>query len=936
MSAIILNCPRCRHRFNFDYRKGMNDTIVCPGCGEAAPEESYCALALCQACHTKLSIPLSYIFDDDNACPECGKILEPQPIISDATHGTNFTADVVNFEKRHKQQLQDGEIFDKFRIIKLLGKGGMAEVYLAEHLLLKRQCALKLMRDSAQSDDPVSIKRFLQEAKLLNSISHQNIVRVFDVGNDFDRGLLFIAMEYVEGDTLQEILKKQIFREDELLDILEAMASALQALHDAKIVHRDIKPSNIMQNADGILKLMDLGIAKFSGDRSSGEVTLTMEQTTIGTPNYASPEQCRDARDVDIRSDIYCLGASVYHLATGILPFDGNTPVATILNVLHNELDPIENHRRDTSVEFNALIHKMVAKDPGHRPQTPEALLKEIRKVRESKMQNAFVKFCKRLKYKFSRKKDLAVQQEELPQSTISQSAVPQSTFPQSASPFAVPPQPAAPEKKKRRGFFLKLLCNLTVLAILAALVMNYGRIYVAYQKWRTGKEVKAPKLTEQLTRVFKIIVTGEDPAVKKTSEKSGVTGGEHLAQEPGTEAGVKRVEIENLAPHPLNSVKLLTADIRDGHFPVVKKLLPEINASVSYDFGRELPLYSGLRSKTINRNLYLAGEEIDPEQPGEKLLNSLYISSLNSSFTISMDFMLQGEDDETFLELFDSNRMISNNKALSLRSVGGKLRLTIGSRYEARTGITLPKEKWINITICVDSDERMLSIWSENVLLGIYFVPQISLSANYAFFGSERFFTGKVARFVMWNDKFDFEKNSPENLEYRKFPGRNRRPPLTEADNGFMVNDLLSGNFSGKRDNFTVSRTWPSQSYNSRQTYNRKPVMVLIVNLKEWKSWNLVKKLQTSDESRGYIAGKFNVVYLPVADNMKKSDIKQYSASLDIINRLPATYKRDLPQAVFFDSYSKYYCSKSGISDVTLLDVVSETYEAIKSSSGR
>ena len=943
MSAIILNCPRCQHRFNFDYRKGMNQNIVCPGCGEAAPEESFCALALCQSCHTKLSIPLKYIFDNDNACPECGKVLEPQPLFSDATHGTNFTADVVAFEKRNKQQLQDGEIFDKFRITRLLGKGGMAEVYLAEHLLLKKQCALKLMRDNSNSDDPVSIKRFLQEAKLLNSISHQNIVKVFDVGNDFERGLLFIAMEYVEGNTLTEVLKQHVFTEDELLDILEGMASALQALNDAKIVHRDIKPSNIMQTADGVLKLMDLGIAKFSGERSSGEVTLTMEQTTIGTPNYASPEQCRDARCVDIRSDIYCLGATLYHLATGILPFDGNTPVATILNVLHNELDPLEKHRGDTSREFNALIHKMVAKNPENRPQTPDILLKEIEKVRESKKQNAFVKFCKRILCKFSRKKKIAEsvtaekstvppQPPQASAQTSTPQASAQTSTPQAVSPFVIqvphtaapPAAPRAPEdkpeKKKRKGCVFSLISSFILLAILAFLALNYSRIYTGYHKWRSGKELKAPKLTSQLSRIFKMIVSGENIVVKKTEES---------VPEAGEEEG-KKSERKTLAPHPLNSAKLLTESISNGHFPIIKKDMPETRPTASYDFARELPLYSALKAKTANRTLYLTGEEIHPEIPAEKLFNSLYIANINTSFTISMDLMLQDGENETLLDLFDSNRSTANS-ALTLKSVDCKLELTLGSQYEVKTDIILPKNKWINLTVCIDYNERMLSLWAEDALLGIYFVPQIYLSANYAFFGSDKFFSGKVARFMIWHEKINFEKNFSPELKYHKFPTSFRRPPLIDADNGFVVNNLLSAGFFSSRDNFTVSRSWPAKQYNSQQTYNRKPIMVLVVDLKEEESWNLIRKLQNSDESRAYIAGKFNVVYLPVSDNMKKADTKQYSTYKDIISKLPATYKNNLPKAIFFNNRSEFYCEKPDLSDSTLLDVVSETSEAIK-----
>lgn len=378
MFSKILDCPNCQFRFKLDHEGPLPESIVCPSCNTEQAASRYSVLVFCPDCQSKLKIPLDILYDRDNFCPQCGQPLDPETIFTESGFNSTFGSDADDQHQVYKRLLEDGTIFDKYQIIRLLGKGGMAEVYLAEHMLLKQLCALKLMRRGSASEDPVFIKRFLREAQLSYQIEHPNIVKVFDVGSDFKTGYLFIAMEYVQGQTLMEILRERQLDEDELNEVLISMASALQALEDANTVHRDIKPSNIMRDSDGNYKLMDLGIAKFSGNSQESALTLTMEQSTIGTPSYASPEQCRSAHSADGRSDIYSLGATIYHLASQRLPFDGETPVATILNVLQTEAEPLKNFRPDLSEKFVKLIAHMMQKDPLKRPQTPAELLEKI------------------------------------------------------------------------------------------------------------------------------------------------------------------------------------------------------------------------------------------------------------------------------------------------------------------------------------------------------------------------------------------------------------------------------------------------------------------------------------------------------------------------------------------------------------------------------
>ena len=377
MFSQILDCPTCGERFRYEYDEEIPEIIRCPKCGNSHPFGDFSALVLCRQCRTKLSVPLDILNDPDLSCPNCGAgISGSDDLLSTASGDVLSTFDEGGADRRKifKRMLQDGEIFDKYKIIRLLGRGGMADVYLAEHLLLKQPCALKLMRNGYDSGDPIYVKRFIREARLARQFNHPNIVKVYDAGSDFKTGYLYIAMEYVNGKNLLELLKEGKLSEAVLTDVLTSMAKALKVLHDANIVHRDIKPSNIMLTDSGVYKLMDLGIAKSETDQQQGEMTLTMDQAAIGTPGYASPEQCRSAHQVDTRSDIYCLGATLYHLASGVPPFTGNTPLEIIIKVLQTETVPLNKYRPDLSARTLKIIELMMRKDPAERPADPETL----------------------------------------------------------------------------------------------------------------------------------------------------------------------------------------------------------------------------------------------------------------------------------------------------------------------------------------------------------------------------------------------------------------------------------------------------------------------------------------------------------------------------------------------------------------------------------
>ena len=279
--------------------------------------------------------------------------------------------------------LHPGDVFEKYRIIKLIGSGGMAEIYLAEHILLKTYYAIKVMKNNSSGNKELLCKRFLREAKCVLQLKHPNIVRVYDAGCDSVSGHLFIAMEYISGGNISAD-RNHRFSEAELLNIGEDIAEALSELARQHIVHRDIKPSNIMRDADGNYKLMDLGIAKC--DTPGGEdYTLTMGAEVFGTPAYASPEQCHSPHNVDLRSDIYSLGVTLYHLASGIQPFEEKNPVAAIMRVVNENPPPLSRISNNYSRQFSCLISSMMNKSPYQRPQTADELLRRIKNVKNSR-----------------------------------------------------------------------------------------------------------------------------------------------------------------------------------------------------------------------------------------------------------------------------------------------------------------------------------------------------------------------------------------------------------------------------------------------------------------------------------------------------------------------------------------------------------------------
>ena len=278
-----------------------------------------------------------------------------------------------------------------FRVQSLLGKGGMGEVYLAEDLDLRRKVALKILPAEFTSDEE-RLHRFEREARAASSLNHPNILTIYEIGraSPDEGGAHYIATEYVEGETLRSLAKQGGVELRTALHIASQAASALDAAHTAGIIHRDIKPENIMVRGDGLVKVLDFGLAKLTGpDRTvfdSGAVTVDAGMTEpgllMGTVAYMSPEQARGLV-VDVRTDIFSLGVVLYEMIAGTSPFAGTNSAEMFAAILKEEPLPLEQHKPGVPLEVERIVSKALRKDRNERYQTIKDLLIDLQNLKQ-------------------------------------------------------------------------------------------------------------------------------------------------------------------------------------------------------------------------------------------------------------------------------------------------------------------------------------------------------------------------------------------------------------------------------------------------------------------------------------------------------------------------------------------------------------------------
>jgi serine/threonine protein kinase len=327
----------------------------------------------------------------DAACADNGQLLQEATSLVDAyERARDFIEQPAMAQDA--EIILGGDIADKigldigpYKIIKRLGGGGMGEVYLAQDTRLDRPVALKIMPAYFASDDN-RLRRFQREAKAVSALNHPNILTIHEVGEA--AGIRYIATEFIDGSTVRELIAKQELSLGDILHVAEQICSALAAAHVAGVVHRDIKPENIMRRADGLVKILDFGIAKLLEpdyqDATEPGRAHTEAGLLLGTVNYMSPEQARGLQ-VDERTDIWSLGVVVYEMLARRLPFTGATSMDAIVAILHRDPTPLSEVAGDkynVSDLLEETIHSCLHKEVTDRVGSANHLLAELKRVR--------------------------------------------------------------------------------------------------------------------------------------------------------------------------------------------------------------------------------------------------------------------------------------------------------------------------------------------------------------------------------------------------------------------------------------------------------------------------------------------------------------------------------------------------------------------------
>ncbi|HEU4339083.1 MAG TPA: serine/threonine-protein kinase, partial [Planctomycetota bacterium] len=266
-----------------------------------------------------------------------------------------------------------------YQILDVLGSGGAGTVYRARQLSMDRIVAIKILAPHLAKDQNY-LDRFFREARAAARLSHPNLLVAHDVGAH--QGTYFLVMEYVSGATLQQLIDSQgSLEESRVIDVAIQVAKALEVAHRNGLVHRDVKPANILLSSDGQAKLFDLGLAR--------EGVAASEGRAVGTPRYISPEQAKDSPNIDIRSDLYSLGATMYHLVTGQIPFNAETGKQMLAKHVAERLVPAHVRNPKVTQELSAVISRLMEKNPDNRIQRPQDLIAALESIRSRRARPA-------------------------------------------------------------------------------------------------------------------------------------------------------------------------------------------------------------------------------------------------------------------------------------------------------------------------------------------------------------------------------------------------------------------------------------------------------------------------------------------------------------------------------------------------------------------
>jgi eukaryotic-like serine/threonine-protein kinase len=297
----------------------------------------------------------------------------------------DLTAEAATVEL---QEMSAGQMIGRYEVVRKLGEGGMGAVYLAKDDKLGRNVAIKVLNKKYERNEE-NVMRFIREARAASALNHPNILTIHEIG-EFE-GSQYIVSEFVEGDTLREVLRKESLELNRIIDITKQIAGALGAAHKARIIHRDIKPENVIVRNDGYVKVLDFGLAKLlptkvstlSFEGSGANSNETTKGVILGTVSYMSPEQAQ-GKTVDERTDIFSLGVVLYEMIAGSTPFASDSMAETFANLITKEPPPLGGFTSGVPDEMERIVAKMLSKDPELRCQTMGDCVADLKNVSNS------------------------------------------------------------------------------------------------------------------------------------------------------------------------------------------------------------------------------------------------------------------------------------------------------------------------------------------------------------------------------------------------------------------------------------------------------------------------------------------------------------------------------------------------------------------------
>ena len=521
-----------------------------------------------------------------------------------------------------------GELInDRYQIIKTIGEGGMANVYLAYDTILERHVAVKVLRGDLATDEKF-VRRFQREALSASSLAHPNIVEVYDVGED--NGIYYIVMEYIEGKHLKQILKKRgKLTLNEVVDIMLQLTDGMACAHDSYIIHRDIKPQNIMMLDNGIVKITDFGIAM-----ALNSTQLTQTNSVMGSVHYLPPEQA-SGKGSTIQSDIYSMGILMYELLTGTLPFRGDNAVEIALKHLKEPFPSIRKELPDIPQSVENIILKSVAKNPKNRYVDARSMHDDLKTCLEESRLNEpkYIYKYPELDENLTAKREKQIEKTmELAKEDINTIEVKQITSNDTI------------EKKKENKVLLILG------AVLAALAVITASIVLLLPKLITTKDVIVPDVSGK-TMSEAIEILNEKglkvSADKRTSPSDTVKKGDVVKTDPSAGRTVKTGS--SIVIYESAGESTITLDDYTGqNYIEVRTILEKVyNLFVIIDY-EEVEDTSNIEAGQIIKTVPAAGEKV---KAGDTI--TIYIPDMSETYPDFTDGSYSLSDIEAFCEKY-------------------------------------------------------------------------------------------------------------------------------------------------------------------------------------------------------------------------------------------------------------------------------------------